>query len=289
MGSHLFYLLYLLYLEDEKGTMLNTHSESFHDDDVIVEVKNLSKQFKCNGQTVETLHDLNLSIRRSAIVGFIGKSGAGKTTFLRCLNLLERPTSGEVWISGRELTSLSKSELNRFRQKIGVIFQSFQLLNNITVFKNIALPLEIAGESTKKIAIRVREIAALVGIEGKLNAYPSQLSGGQKQRVAIARALVAKPTLLLCDEFTSALDPETTLDILNLIRRIHAQLKLTIVMVTHDMSVVSEICDSVFVMDSGKIIEQGSVKHVFLKPERTVTRSLLGPSPKYFVEELCLT
>jgi D-methionine transport system ATP-binding protein len=241
-----------------------------------IELKNVSKAVVQGKLKTEILKNIQINIPRGSIVGLIGKSGAGKTTLLRCLNLLERPDSGQVRVNGQDLMSLSNDQLMKVRQKMGMVFQSFHLLNSKTVFKNIALPLEILGLSREEISLKVNEVAELVGLEGKLNHYPSQLSGGQKQRVAIARALATHSDILLCDEFTSALDPETTIEILNLIRDIKSRLGITIVLVTHDMSVVKKICDMVFVVETGEVVETGSVQEILYSPKHPATQRLVS-------------
>ena len=238
----------------------------------IIQIYNLNKIFADHA----VLKDINLLIYKSSITGIIGKSGAGKTTLLRCFNLLEKPEVGEILINNKNIIDFSFSHLKKLRLKIGMVFQTFNLLYNYTVAENIALPLKLAKYSKEQIKKKVDDIAKLVGLENKLSYYPSRLSGGQKQRVAIARALVADVEILLCDEFTSALDPETTLEILELLREINERLGVTIILVTHDMSVIREICDSVFVLDHGQIIEHGKVEQIFYNPRHEVTKSLIS-------------
>ncbi len=238
----------------------------------IIKIHQLNKKFLQQ----EVLKDINLSIKQGSITGIIGKSGAGKTTLLRCMNLLEQPDSGSIEINGKNILKLNATKLKPVRQKIGMVFQAFNLLSNYTVAQNIALPLEIAGKAKQYINQKIRAIAKLVGLKDKLTEYPSCLSGGQKQRVAIARALVGEVEILLCDEFTSALDPETTLEVLELLRDINQNLGVTIILITHDMSVIREICDFVFVIDDGQIIENGEIEQIFYTPSHQVTKSLIN-------------
>jgi D-methionine transport system ATP-binding protein len=222
------------------------------------------------------LRDVSLDVEDGSIFGVIGRSGAGKSTLIRCVNMLERPTSGSVFINETEMTALSGARLRAARRKIGMIFQSFNLLSNRTVFGNIAFPLELARWDKGDIADRVREIASLVEIDGKLDQYPSTLSGGQKQRVGIARALANRPDVLLSDEATSALDPQTTKSVLRLIRGINEKLGLTVILITHEMNVIKEICDSVAVLENGEIVESGPVLRVFSNPRKPATKELLS-------------
>lgn len=226
------------------------------------------------------LRDVSLEIENGAIYGIIGRSGAGKSTLIRCVNLLERPSSGRVFVNGVEMTALGDGQLRAARKKIGMIFQSFNLLANRTVYGNIAFPLELDRWREREIKDRVKEIAQLVGIEDKLAQYPSQLSGGQKQRVGIARALANRPDVLLSDEATSALDPQTTKSVLGLLRDINDKLGLTVVLITHEMEVIKEICDSVAVLDAGEVVEEGPVLNVFTSPLKGVTRELLAQVTK---------
>lgn len=236
----------------------------------IIEVKNLHKSYKDN----VILDDINIEIKTGSIVGVIGKSGAGKTTLFRCLDLLELPNAGEIKIHGNDILKYNHSQLSKFRKRVGVIFQSFNLLNNRTVGKNVALPLELLGLDKDIIASKVKSILSLVGIANKIDCYPGNLSGGQKQRAAIARALISDVEILLCDEFTSALDAHTTNEILQLLKTINSELGVTIVLVTHDMSVVKEICQYVYVMDHGRIIEEGSIGKIVTSPAHAITKSL---------------
>ncbi|MFC7064023.1 methionine ABC transporter ATP-binding protein [Halobacillus seohaensis] len=238
----------------------------------MISIKDLSKVFKTKDQDVRAVDKLNLSIDKGEIFGVIGYSGAGKSTFIRLLNRLEEPTSGNIQMNDQNLTGLSKNKLRIARQEIGMIFQHFNLLWSRTVFDNIAFPLEIAGIAKSKRVERVNELIELVGLSGRGNSYPSQLSGGQKQRVGIARALANNPKVLLCDEATSALDPETTDSILDLLVNINEKLGLTIVLITHEMHVIRKICHRVAVMESGRIVEAGDVLDVFLHPKEKVTK-----------------
>ena len=224
---------------------------------------------------VHAVQDVSLSIGKGEIFGIIGFSGAGKSTLVRCINLLERPTSGSVTVDGKEMTALSARELRQARKKIGMIFQHFNLMPSRTVFGNVAYPLRGSGLSREQIADKVQRLLDLVGIGDKAEAYPKQLSGGQKQRVAIARALANDPNVLLCDEATSALDPQTTKAILRLLKNLNEKLGITVVIITHEMAVVKEICDRVAVMEHGRVVEQGEVFNVFADPRQEITRSFI--------------
>lgn len=237
----------------------------------MIELKGVSKVFDDGGRRVEAVKDVNLTIADGEIFGIIGYSGAGKSTLVRCLNLLERPTSGEVRIDGVDLMRLSEKELRQKRRQIGMIFQHFNLFASRTVAQNVAYALRGQRLSRSDKAKRVQELLALVELDGKAGAYPSQLSGGQKQRVAIARALASDPKILLCDEATSALDPQTTAQILQLLKRLNKQLGLTIVLITHEMAVVKDICQRVAVMEAGNVIECGDVFSVFANPQEALT------------------
>ncbi|AFQ42789.1 methionine ABC transporter ATP-binding protein [Desulfosporosinus meridiei] len=242
----------------------------------MIQIKQLVKKYSSPQGQVMALDNVSLNILPGTIYGIIGLSGAGKSTLVRCLNLLEKPSSGKIIVAGQELTALSSKELRKARQNIGMIFQHFYLLQSRTVSENIAFPLEIAGVPKTEISIRVKELLHLVGLEDKATAYPGQLSGGQKQRVGIARALATKPQVLLCDEATSALDPQTTLSILNLLRDINQKLGLTIVMITHEMKVVKEICTHVAVIHAAHIVENGPVESVFIKPQSDIARQFVS-------------
>lgn len=241
----------------------------------MISIKDLTKVFRFDQKEIKAVDNLSLTIEDGDIFGVIGYSGAGKSTFIRLLNRLEDPTSGQVSIQGKNITAMNKNELRIARQDIGMIFQHFNLLWSRTVRENIAFPLEIAGVPVKEREDRVKELIELVGLAGRENAYPSQLSGGQKQRVGIARALANNPKVLLCDEATSALDPETTDSILDLLVDINERLGLTIILITHEMHVIKKICNRVAVMEKGKIVEQGDVLDVFLKPKQPVTKKFV--------------
>ena len=241
----------------------------------MIELTHISKDFASGGRTVHAVQDFSLSIGKGEIFGIIGFSGAGKSTLVRCINLLERPTSGSVTVDGKEMTALSARELRQARKKIGMIFQHFNLMPSRTVFGNVAYPLRGSGLSREQIADKVHRLLELVGIGDKAEAYPKQLSGGQKQRVAIARALANDPNVLLCDEATSALDPQTTKAILRLLKDLNEKLGITVVIITHEMAVVKEICDRVAVMEHGRVVEQGEVFNVFADPRQEITRSFI--------------
>ena len=241
----------------------------------IIQLKHMGKEFKTANGPVKALDDINLEIKRGEIFGIIGLSGAGKSTLVRCLNLLEKPTSGKVLVDGKDLMALSGKELRLMRRDIGMIFQHFNLMPSRTVFGNVAYPLRGSGLSREQIADKVHRLLELVGIGDKAEAYPKQLSGGQKQRVAIARALANDPNVLLCDEATSALDPQTTKAILRLLKNLNEKLGITVVIITHEMAVVKEICDRVAVMEHGRVVEQGEVFNVFADPRQEITRSFI--------------
>lgn len=242
----------------------------------MITVKNLRKVYQSNGKAVEALRGIDLEISKGEIFGIIGFSGAGKSSLVRCLNLLEQPSGGSIIIGHQEMTKLSPGQLRKARTKIGMIFQHFNLLYNRTVFGNVAFPLEIAKAPRLEIEKRVTQLLSLVGLEDKAQAYPGQLSGGQKQRVGIARALANDPQVLLCDEATSALDPQTTKSILGLLKDINQQLKITIVLITHEMGVIKEICDRVAVIEEGKIIEQGTMLEIFTQPKTKTAQGFVG-------------
>lgn len=243
----------------------------------MIDLQNITQEYKtADGQPFFACKDVNIHINKGEIFGIIGRSGAGKSTLVRCINLLNRPTSGKVIVNGKDLTQLSAAELREERRKIGMIFQHFNLLSSRTVYDNVALPLELAGVSKEKIREKVLPLLDLVGLTEHKNKYPAQLSGGQKQRVGIARALSSDPKILLSDEATSALDPETTQATLELLAKINKQLDLTIVMITHEMDVVKQICQKVVVMDKGRVVEEGSVLDVFRDPQNEVTKAMLG-------------
>lgn len=240
----------------------------------MIQLKDVEKVF--SGKTeVHALKGVNLEITGGEIFGIIGQSGAGKSTLIRCINMLEKPDRGEVWVNGVLINSLNPKELREARKGIGMIFQHFNLLSSRTVAENIAFPLELAQESKEEIQVKVESLAKLVGLEDKLHSYPSQLSGGQKQRVGIARALATEPQILLCDEATSALDPETTTAVLQLLQRINQELQLTIVLITHELAVIQEVCDRVAVLEDGLVQEVGPVVDVFTKPQTKATQRML--------------
>ena len=232
-----------------------------------IEVRHLSKSFDLKGVKVEALKDINLSIKPGDIYGIIGMSGAGKSTLVRCLNFLERPTEGEVLVGGKDLSTLTEKELRKQRQEIAMIFQHFNLLMQKNVIDNICFPLLLRGEK--------KELLKLVDLEEKADAYPSQLSGGQKQRVAIARALASDPKILLCDEATSALDPQTTASILALLKDINEKFGITIVIITHQMAVIREICKHVAILNHGVLVEEGEVEEIFNHPKSEAARELI--------------
>ena len=240
-----------------------------------LEVHNLCKTFTAKNGSVEALKGVSLSIGKGEIFGVIGLSGAGKSTLVRCMNLLERPDSGDVLLNGESLLKLSKEQLRLRRQKIGMIFQHFNLLEQQTVLENVCFPLEIRGIPRKERREKALELLDKVGLANKANAYPAQLSGGQKQRVAIARVLANEPEVILCDEATSALDPETTQTILKLLKSIRDTLGITIVVITHEMAVVKEICNRVAVMEHGKVAEEGEVFSIFAAPKQPITQSFI--------------
>ena len=243
----------------------------------MITFSHVSKTFGTPEHPVYAVQDVSLEIREGEIFGIIGFSGAGKSTLVRCINLLERPTQGSVVVDGKEMTSLTPAQLRQARKKIGMIFQHFNLMPSRTVFGNVAYPLRGSGLSKQQVAEKVRRLLALVDIADKENAYPSQLSGGQKQRVAIARALSTSPKYLLCDEATSALDPNTTRSILELLRQINRDLGVTIIIITHEMKVIDQICDRVAVIDHSSIAEEGKVSDVFTNPQSQIARELILP------------
>ncbi len=234
--------------------------------------ENVCKTF----ENVEALKDVNLEIKEKDFFGIIGMSGAGKSTLVRLINGLILPESGKVYVNGQDLSALNPNELNRLRGNIGMIFQHFNLLNQRNVLDNVALPLKLKGIAKKEREIKARQILELVGLSDKINAYPAQLSGGQKQRVAIARALINENKLLLCDEVTSALDPISTQSVLSLLKELQKNLGLTIVLITHEMSVIEQVCNKVAILDEGQLVETGSVSEVFRHPKHPATKKLLG-------------
>lgn len=243
-------------------------------DYIVIEIKELRKIYQQAGREVVALDGVDLHVRRGEIFGVLGQSGAGKSTLIRCVNLLERPTAGSVCVDGQELTTLPLPQLRKVRQSIGMIFQHFNLLSSRTVADNVAYPLEVMGIDRRQRAVRVHELLSLVGLEGQARAYPRQLSGGQKQRVGIARALAGDPQVLLSDEATSALDPQTTQSILALLKELNQRLGLTILLITHQMDVVKQICDSVALMHAGRIVEQGKLLDLVAQPDSVLARTL---------------
>jgi D-methionine transport system ATP-binding protein len=239
--------------------------------------EHVGKTYQSSAGAVEALSDINLAIEAGRIFGIIGRSGAGKSSLLRTINLLEKPSTGKVLVDGIDIGTLNERELVALRRRIGMIFQHFNLLSAKTVYENVALPLKVAGVPKAEIEQRVTELLALVGLENKHDTYPARLSGGQKQRVGIARALATRPEILLCDEATSALDPETTQSILQLLRDINRRLGITIILITHEMSVIREIADQVLVLEKGRIAETGDVWKVFGAPKHEATKALLAP------------
>ena len=242
----------------------------------MIEIRNLTKIYTAAEQQILALDDVSLTVKKGEIFGIIGLSGAGKSTLVRCVNMLERPTHGSIFVDGQEITALGNQDLRAARQKIGMIFQHFNLLSSRTVFDNIMFPLEIARVPKSEARQRVQSLLEMVGLTDKADVYPVQLSGGQKQRVGIARALANRPSLLLSDEATSALDPQTTRSILGLLRDINRRLDLTILLITHDMNVIKEVCDRVAVIDNSKIVEIGDVLDVFSNPQTPTSRSFIG-------------
>ena len=242
----------------------------------MIQIEHLNKTYVSRqGETHIALTDINLTIEDGSVFGIIGQSGAGKSTLVRCLNLLERPTSGSIIINGRDITSLSEKELREFRSSVSMVFQNFSLLQQRTVLRNVMFPLELRHADKKEAEKRARELLELVGLADKCDKYPSQLSGGQQQRVAIARALVNNPSIMLCDEATSALDSMTTHSILKLLKDINEKMGVTIVLITHSLAVAELICDNVVVNDEGKIVEEGKTEDIFANPQSDVARKLL--------------
>ena len=242
----------------------------------MIQIEHLNKTYESiHGEAHVALKDINLTIEDGSIFGIIGQSGAGKSTLVRCVNLLERPTSGNIIIDGRDVTNLSGKELLEFRSSVGMIFQNFSLFQQRSVLRNVMFPLELRKENKKEAEKRARELLELVGLIDKCDKYPSQLSGGQQQRVAIARALVNSPSIMLCDEATSALDSMTTHSILGLLKSINEELGVTIVLITHSLTVAEMICDNIVVVDQGVIVESGKTEEVFADPQSAITKKLL--------------
>ena len=244
----------------------------------MIELQHLTKRFATQGGTVVALNDINLTIRDGDVYGIIGMSGAGKSTLVRCINMLERPDEGSVIVNGKQMQDLNAADLRAARREITMIFQQFNLLMQRTCLKNICFPMELAGVPKEKATARARELLELVGLPDKADAYPAQLSGGQKQRIAIARALATNPKVLLCDEATSALDPNTTHAILQLIQKINREMGITVVIITHQMSVVEDVCSHVAILDNGTVVEQGSVRDIFSNPHSDAAKRLVFPA-----------
>ncbi|MDN5709329.1 MAG: methionine ABC transporter ATP-binding protein [Planococcus sp. (in: firmicutes)] len=251
----------------------------------MIQIEQLSKTYQTKHGTVKGVDDVTLEVKTGEIFGIVGYSGAGKSSLIRCINLLERPTSGTVKVGGQDLTKLRGDGLRKARLKIGMIFQHFYLISQKTVAENISFALRAAGTPSKKIGARVDELLEMVGLSDKRNVYPAQLSGGQKQRVGIARALANEPAVLLCDEATSALDPNTTLSILRLLKDINRKLNITIVLITHEMNVVKEICDRMAVMQGGRVIEEGRVYDIFADPKTALTKEFISSVVSFNVPE----
>ena len=243
----------------------------------MIEIKNLSKTFRTAAGTVEALKDISLTVNDGDIYGIIGMSGAGKSTLVRCINMLERPTEGTVVMDGQDVGALSTKQLREFRRNVTMIFQGFNLLMQKNCLRNICFPLELAGVKKEEAVKRAMELLEIVGLADKAKSYPAQLSGGQQQRIAIARALATQPKVLLCDEATSALDPKTTHDILDLLKDINERLGITVIIITHQMSVVEEICNRVAILDGGVVAEEGEVSEVFANPQSEAARRLVYP------------
>lgn len=241
----------------------------------MIQLEHISKSFVTASGTVHAVQDVNLQIGEGEIFGIIGFSGAGKSTLVRCINLLERPTEGRVIVDGEDLTAMDLKKLREVRKKIGMIFQHFNLMRSRTVFQNIAFPLKKSSLSKAEKEKKIESLLELVGLSDKKDAYPSQLSGGQKQRVAIARALANDPKVLLCDEATSALDPQTTQSILKLLKQVNETLGITIVLITHEMAVVKDICDRVAIMEQGRVVEEGDTVSVFSHPKEAMTKDFI--------------
>jgi len=249
----------------------------------IIEIKNLSKTYISRYGSVEALRNIDLSILKGEIFGIIGLSGAGKSTLVRCINLLERPSEGTIYLNNADISDYKKKDLRMMRRSIGMVFQHFNLLMQRSVIRNVMLPLEVAGVSKIDARMRAKKLLEIVGLSDKENAYPAQLSGGQKQRVGIARALANNPDILLCDEATSALDPDTTNSILKLLKEINKTLGLTIIIITHEMRIIEEICQRVAILDGGVIAEIGDVKEIFAKPKTASARKLIYAGYEPFI------
>jgi D-methionine transport system ATP-binding protein len=251
----------------------------------IIEFKSVSKVYQAQTASVHALKDINLQIEAGEIFGIIGKSGAGKSSLIRCVNLLERPSSGEIWVNGQNLLNLNAEQLRQARHQMGMVFQQFNLLATKTVYQNVALPLQLMRVDEAKIKEKVHSLLDLVGLADKAQVYPKQLSGGQKQRVAIARALTTNAKILLCDEMTSSLDPETTNSILNLIKAINQEFKVTVLLITHEMGVIKQVADRVAVLDAGQVIEEADLVTLFSEPKSPLTKNLLDSAFKIELPE----
>lgn len=247
----------------------------------MIELKDIEVIFKQHDRVVTAVKDVNLTINRGEIFGIVGYSGAGKSTLVRTINLLQRPTKGEVMVNQQNLMTLSNRELREARKKIGMIFQHFNLMNSRTIFDNVAFPLKGSGLTKVQVAEKVAGLLNLVGLKEKSDSYPRQLSGGQKQRVAIARALANDPDILLCDEATSALDPKTTSSILSLLKEVNQKLGITMVVITHEMAVVKDLCDRVAVMENGQVLEQGLILDVFTRPQQRLTKEFIDTATHF--------
>lgn len=256
---------------------------------MIIELNNVYKSFKIKGKTVEACKNINLGVAAGDIFGIVGYSGAGKSTLVRLINALEKPTSGEVIVKGQAINALSGNELRKARKDIAMIFQSFNLLNSKTVYENVAIPLLLNNTPKEQIKAKVMEMLNFVELADKADVYPQNLSGGQKQRVGIARALATNPSILLCDEPTSALDPKTTDSILNLLRKVNTELNVTIILITHQINIISKICNKVAVMANGEIIEQGTVKDIFARPQKQLTKDFINLVVDDFIPETIFT
>ncbi|MGX7091850.1 methionine ABC transporter ATP-binding protein [Hutsoniella sourekii] len=247
----------------------------------MIHLEDISVIFEADDRIVTAVKDVDLRVERGEIYGIVGYSGAGKSTLVRTINLLQRPTQGSVHVNGQDLMNLSASELREARKKIGMIFQHFNLMESRTIFENVAYPLKGSGLSKEQVRDKVLELLDLVGLKTKTDDYPSQLSGGQKQRVAIARALANDPDILLCDEATSALDPKTTSSILELLRELNQKLNITMVVITHEMAVVKDLCDRVAVMENGQVLEEGTILDMFTNPKEALTREFINTATHF--------
>lgn len=247
----------------------------------MIELKDIDVIFQNESRVVTAVKDVNISIRAGEIFGIVGYSGAGKSTLVRTINLLQRPSSGSVYVNGQDMLELSARGLRQARKKIGMIFQHFNLMDSRTIYENVAFPLKGSGLNRQEVTAKVADLLELVGLGNKSAAYPSQLSGGQKQRVAIARALANDPDILLCDEATSALDPKTTSSILSLLQRLNEELGLTIVIITHEMSVVKDLCHRVAVMEDGRVLEQGTIVDMFTQPQKALTKEFINTATHF--------